>query len=668
MPNFTDRPFPWPHESRQNDNILPETGGNTRLLFAEQDNYRTRKGKTEMGDDATATSEEFSDTHANNLFVGAHATNTAAAEHANTNSITLTTSHYYYNTTNNVFRSFVSGPSTFEPLTGRSARTNSGRTIHIISDSDGTSDFASAKAAVEAGETQGVPSASDAFEASADNDNVSFIYYQTGSGAAVRRLTSYKASTGGQGTSDIFHVIPRVISADIAETTENIPVEFLKGSLSANKAQAGPLSFGNGFSIAASEHGLQLFLRTMTQSRAGQINLDESSSDGDKVEHVASGSETSLTNFETELDIPVGKSVRLNITVNRPTDNTDPVEIQIEGYDHEGTQLTEITRFMGTENTKTTDFYFATPSDSGDTANPNRTKYQVNDAPEGTTFKIESTYVNKVVHFTQPRDTQNQDLLPGWTIEVRKGQIPFTYVGVMPNEMSIALARDQALQMDFTIIAFDAEPYTSMDGRTIDTRRKDDNQGIEIRDSDGKYIKGYGDIPFIDASETLFTGWQAYLEIAEPGVGSKVTVPLTDATFTINHQLDQAQLIVGDRRPGPPFRSTLRDVMLDGSILFTRERDWVNLFRNNTDFNSPELVLRNAPAGGFPYELRIKMGKGQLMSSPDPQVSDLGLITQAFSMKFRESSSGLSDDFSFTIVTDNWEGEYGGLRVDGSYA
>ena len=37
----------------------------------------------------------------------------------------------------------------------------------------------------------------------------------------------------------------------------------------------------------------------------------------------------------------------------------------------------------------------------------------------------------------------------------------------------------------------------------------------------------------IEASEPLFTGWQTYIDVVEPGTEKVIRVSLTDATFSI---------------------------------------------------------------------------------------------------------------------------------------
>lgn len=616
-----DNPFPYQGDA--------QTGGNTRLLFAEQDDNRTRKGKQTDGT-GTAASLTPADPYKG---VAANIGALSSPEDNDT----------YFNSGDSRFYLITDASETEATVIGPGGTiVNGSDTYTVLYSGVDSGVFADAAAGTAAAIMDG------------DGKYV-FVVGTTTNSIEITGTTS--------GAGDIFYVQPRVVSADIAETSENIPIEFLKSSLSANKAQAGPQTYGNGFSIALSEHGSHLFFRTLANSRSTDIHVDTRNATKVPANANAGRRDTlpavvtnraavapTLSGVALSTDIESVSGVQLQVTAAGLAADA-VVTIEIAGYDHSGTAIEESMQLTG-PSSKTTDFYFAKPPSGGAT-----TIKAVGTIPSSTTIAVSSQDKWTQVTFEQ----QDSVLLPGWTLEVRKGTIPITYTGVLPAEASVSLARDTSLQMDMTVIAFDSLPYTAMDGQTVE---RDNSEGIDINNQ-----MGQGGLAFTDASETLFTGWQCYLEVTEPGAFTPLRVPLTDATFSINLQLEQADLIVGDRRPGPAFRSTLRDVMLDGSILFTRDRDWVTLFRNNTDFKNPKLIMRNAPIGGFPYELQIEFGIGQLMSSTDPQVSDLGLITQAFNMKFRESSSGASDDFKFIMITDNWQfDQVGGLRLDGPYA
>ena len=90
---------------------------------------------------------------------------------------------------------------------------------------------------------------------------------------------------------------------------------------------------------------------------------------------------------------------------------------------------------------------------------------------------------------------------------------------------------------------------------------------------------------FYQSSQELFTGWQSQLRITSPLTGVTSTIPLLDSTFTVNQTIEQAMVIMGERNPGPYYRSGLREVTLSGNMLLTKERDWVTEFEDNTEFS-----------------------------------------------------------------------------------
>ena len=790
-------PYPWPSSD---SNAQAETGGNTRLLICEQDDYKTRKGENYLNVQSkwlTFRIRAGSGVDALTRSAQVFGSDAEAAEFEGN----LEEGDWYYNNQDNVgFREYRNGEwHAFEIERDAIIGLHTPRSAKIF----GKGNFANeAEARKLFDDYIYDPYAYTAYEGSFGH-----VFYDESVQSIKTIRGNYETVTreGSRTENDIFYVIPRVVSLDISETTENIPVEFMKGSLSADKAQAGAHTFGNGLSIAASEEGLHLFLRTIANSKKNDIevktrrikrkrgtveyreipvssdfylgeytaseqrnNLDVRfqsdrsfywnstnqvffyadgvfiiantfvvlENDGNNYLFAASPytSEASwatlndfIDNFESGLvdqemltvfgyryiirvedenktyeitgytegeidqdsivlprrdqppnmtyhvrqadaseptmavplanDIPEGNIVRLNLIPDY-IDYSEMLQFEIAGFDCHGNEIKEIVWCTNRDNCQTliTDFYYATPPEG------KRTTYKIlTSGGENCNLTIRSQDTWTQVTFNQ----QDRELLPGWTLEARKGTIPFTYVGVTPSETSITLARNSALTFDMNVIAYDSSPYKDLQDNEVE---KDGSTGFDISD---KMAKGYHN--FVEASDTLFTGWQAYLNIVEPATVIPIRVPLTEATLSINHNLAQAPLIVGDRRPGPPYRETLREVTLNGTILFTRERDWVNLFRRNADFTDCRLVLENRTVGGFPYKLYIEFGIGQLMNSPDPEVSDIGLITQTFSMKFRETKTGAADDFNFNIITDKWQFEQrdytvGGLRVDGDYS
>ena len=167
-------------------------------------------------------------------------------------------------------------------------------------------------------------------------------------------------------------------------------------------------------------------------------------------------------------------------------------------------------------------------------------------------------------------------------------------------------------------------------------------------------------LPFGQSPQELYTGWQCQLKLARPGRPDdpSVVIPLLDTTFTVNQTIEQAELIIGERNPGPLFRSGLREVTLSGTMLLTRDRNWIQEFRDNAVFDNGELILANIVTGGFPYRTVFNFGHGQLTTAPDATVDGLGLVSVPFNMMFFDEDFGDPTDFSITVTyhQEDWFG------------
>ena len=152
--------------------------------------------------------------------------------------------------------------------------------------------------------------------------------------------------------------------------------------------------------------------------------------------------------------------------------------------------------------------------------------------------------------------------------------------------------------------------------------------------------------------QELYTGWQCQLRLGRPDRpdDDATVIPLLDTTFTVNQTIEQAELIIGERNPGPLFRSGLREVTLSGTMLLTRDRNWIQEFRDNAVFDKGELILANIVTGGFPYTTIFKFGHGQLTTAPDATVDGLGLVSVPFNMMFFDEDFGDPTDFSIVVT------------------
>ena len=275
---------------------------------------------------------------------------------------------------------------------------------------------------------------------------------------------------------------------------------------------------------------------------------------------------------------------------------------------------------------------------------------------------------------------QDEDFLGGWTVEAQKGAgVVHTYIGVYPVSMSVSLARTQVLTYDFTCVAWDMRPYENAAGKDTTQGRGQTIGGVNLQNDDhGNPLTFTGDTgtagnpAFKNAAQELYTGWQCQLKIARPGDAASLAevIPLLDTTFTVNQTIEQAELIIGERNPGPLFRSGLREVTLSGTMLLTEERNWIQEFQDNSVFEHGELVLANITTGGFPYKTIFRFGQGQLTTSPDATVDGLGLISVPFNMMFFDDDFGEPTDFYIEAIyhQDDWfrgGQSFGGLRYIG---
>ena len=510
------------------------------------------------------------------------------------------------------------------------------------------------------------------------------------------------------GLNNYYKYIPIVTAITLADQTETINVEFLKGSSSANKYQQGPFRFGGGFTLGASVEGTQLFFRGITNSRRPKaVGSDSNNPDtrntvwkarlGTIVE--TSGRVSSITN-----GTDIGDSNRTGIVLGTAmeADTAEHPErfevvvapgyrgtgtIEIEGWDYHGQRIRERINIpeppdADTPFTRMTRSYFAiSPSYSASDAET-KVRVFVTDPLEVGTLGLRSRREEVTVTF----ELQDRQFLGGWTVEAQKGSgVVHVYIGVYPVSMSVSLARTQALTYDFTCVAWDMLPYENAAGietteggttvRGVSLTR--DRNGASLSDrftQDTSYDLTPGDPmtgnpAFKNAAQELYTGWQCQLKMARPGASETETeiIPLLDTTFTVNQTIEQAELIIGERNPGPLFRSGLREVTLSGTMLLTRERNWIQEFRDNSVFEHGELVLANITTGGFPYKTIFKFGQGQLTTSPDASVDGLGLISVPFNMMFFDDDFGNPTDFRIEAVyhQDDWfrgSQGFGGLK------
>ena len=523
----------------------------------------------------------------------------------------------------------------------------------------------------------------------------------------VPRVDLADTSTQVSGLNKFYKYIPIVTAISLADQTETISIEFLKGSSSANKYQQGPFRFGGGFTLGASIEGTQLFFRGITNDKLPEVSRTARNTAWNKRLGDITGTGTSIAVASgLTLNTPnsVGKVLDTELETNTAThperfqvvvpagysvmDGNSVGVIEIEGRDYHGQRIRERVTITAppdtsTPFTKMTRSFFGRSQNYSTSDVNTQTRVFVRDPLSHGTLGLRSQNEEVDVTFR----LQDQDFLGGWTVEAQKGAgVVHTYVGVYPVQMSVSLARTQALTYDFTCMAWDMQPYENAAG--VDTTeggltvggvnlQRHESTGTSIVDlfapeDESALTSGdtrLGNPAFKNAAQELYTGWQCQLKIARPGdtAAQATVIPLLDTTFTINQTIEQAELIIGERNPGPLFRSGLREVTLAGTMLLTRERNWIQEFRDNSVFEHGELILNNIITGGFPYKTIFKFGQGQLTTSPDASVDGLGLISLPFNMMFFDDDFGAPTDFYIvaTYHQDDWfrgGQEFGGLE------
>ena len=524
---------------------------------------------------------------------------------------------------------------------------------------------------------------------------------------------------------DFYKYIPIVTSIGLTNQTATIPIEFLKGTASANKQQQGGFAYSGGFGIGASVEGTQLFFKGITGAKTmgtSGTDITYTKSAKNTASNFSATATIDLTSCGSHslprITLTSGKPVlpqRLWIIL--PTTGITTGVAEITGQDYHGQTIKErfTIRNLGLRRAIPTKSYFRPYVTSGDQS----TLDTLSERPDLDTPLKLSTYSETAITIsssgiagassieiktydesqTVTFNLNDNNGFRGWTVEAQKGgDVCHTYIGVVPVSFTTSLSRDQALTYDFECLAYDMKQYQNAEG--LDTKEKNNNNqypntssiiaprstasaspsprpsaGMDIRsgafrqdpqgDPNTWDKTGRTDIDpqFYQASQELFTGWQSQLSITNPLTGETSTIPLLDATFTINQTIEQAMVIMGERNPGPYYRSGLREVTLSGNMLLTRERDWITEFEDNSEFLNSELLLLNVTTGGFPYQTTFKFGRGQLTTAPDASVDGLGLISVPFNMAFFQDQGGVADDFKiYSIYHQNdW---FGGQEED----
>ena len=469
----------------------------------------------------------------------------------------------------------------------------------------------------------------------AENDIVIFS-------AAATGLTGFAAPEGN------FHPVqPLIIESSLRGGGENIPLPYKTGNSAMTKDAPGPISVEEGMVFAGTGDGMEMLYRMMTQTRlptATRLNTANPTGDVATALTLSSGS-TLTTGTGTLTDIsgnlislstfndgisdttsnPRKVPVRLDATPSGAPGTGNIGLVEIKGRDKDNLPIQEFLVWSGADAAakKTKNYYIKLDS------------YASSGWESSQTLAIAYTDTSHRVVY----EPQDAELVAFWFVRLVRGITPTLFSGVIGNSFELALGRDTALEWNVTCLGKRSWPNRNL-------------RGIEATDPGSGPGTG-GRVPLADsigfADPNIFTGWQCELDIG----GTRMA--LIDSTLSINQNLENSGVITGDRyEESQPFRGTDRDVMVDGTVVYSPENNLSQVFLDNVTLEDVQLNLRNRPRGGFYWLTRFVFPTTQINTNPDPASPRDGRISQTFNLKcFTEGVGGGPKDYRIeTYVPD----------------
>ena len=212
----------------------------------------------------------------------------------------------------------------------------------------------------------------------------------------------------------------------------------------------------------------------------------------------------------------------------------------------------------------------------------------------------------------------SSNVLDGLTMEVRKGDVPNTYHGMIVTGGTLTLAESVTLAL--SMLGRDGDLYYNMEGGTsplaVDTFRRPGSQ--------------------------LASDWGMAVELDLENQGNFVAKAVSDATFTFNNNIDFPEArFKGDRHYEKPVRKGDREVGMTFTIDY-EEGDENNIDRRSLgDEFGVNLIVANKPKGGTYNGLQFNIEVAELVGFSDPDVPDQTEILRSVEVRgFSKSVTG----------------------------
>ena len=421
---------------------------------------------------------------------------------------------------------------------------------------------------------------------------------------------------------------PGVNTIDLARAGTTIPVNILDGTAQQTQDAAGPIDITNGLVIALAGNGTGLMLQMITQDNEpdwyiyggntgdqtypGEVNVVAATAALEDTEGSATIADSlSSTTSPVRLNFSTSSTASLNTGSSRGL-------VIFEGTDDEDTAITETFAFPNPsgENEITSNLWYKTVTD---------VKTSGWDKASGKTYGVTATDRSTEVVFT-PQDV---DLVVFWTVYVSKGIIPNVYDGVIVENTTIDITRDGLIQFACTVLGRQARLYTNLAGETTQTSPA---RTYPARTA----MQTTGDNALQIAKSDIYSGLQTTIT----GENSDIEMSATDATVTINQELEYVNVMGSRFQITKPARGNKRLFQLESTQVFSPGNNYSTYFESNQPMPNVRIIWKASGYGAYPYELVLEIPFMQLTADPDPAVTDFGTIYQNVVMKAVSDKSG----------------------------
>ena len=215
---------------------------------------------------------------------------------------------------------------------------------------------------------------------------------------------------------------------------------------------------------------------------------------------------------------------------------------------------------------------------------------------------------------------QDEKIVCYWLGELTRGLIPEVIYNMLMGQLTIQISREEVMRYACVFNFTDSDHQTNLAGDTGAMARKSDASALEFPVDD------------------FFIGYQAEVTI------DGVRLAMREATVVINQQYTPSDVLSGEPTDESPPIGGTRLVTLAGNVRYATENDYNTNFRENVKFNNVQVRFFNKLKGGFPAQLRLRGGRGELSANPVATFSDGGEILQPIALNLLPTKIGALDD------------------------